>query len=82
MVYCPRASTQHRHPHITPATNNFFQRGYKIKERLPRTRDVKLIYKKDSRKLYFHITVPIKISKPSVNSIVGVDIGINKLLIA
>jgi IS605 OrfB family transposase len=45
-------------------------------------RDAKLVYRHDSRELYLHIAVLIKTPEPSGNNPVGVDIGINKLLVA
>jgi len=45
-------------------------------------RDAKLVYRRDSKEFYLHITVLVKTPKPSGNNPVGVDIGINKLLVA
>ena len=45
-------------------------------------RDAKLVYRRDSREFCLHITVLVKVPKPSGSNPVGVDIGINKLLVA
>jgi len=45
-------------------------------------RDAKLVYRRDCREFYLHITVLMKIPEPSGSNPVGVDIGINKLLVA
>jgi IS605 OrfB family transposase len=44
-------------------------------------RDAKLVYRDNSKEFYLHITVLIKIPEPSGNNPVGVDIGVNKLLV-
>jgi len=45
-------------------------------------RDAKLVYRRNSKEFYLHITVLIKVPEPSGSNPVGVDIGINKLLVA
>jgi transposase len=45
-------------------------------------RDAKLVYKSDRKEFYLYISIFIKASEPSGNNPVGVDIGINKLLVA
>ena len=45
-------------------------------------RDAKLVYRRDSKEFYLHITVLVKTPKPEGNNPVGVDIGINNLLVA
>ncbi|MHA1754493.1 MAG: hypothetical protein ACTSYR_03140 [Candidatus Odinarchaeia archaeon] len=45
-------------------------------------RDAKLVYRNNSKEFYLHIAVLIKTPKPKGNSPVGVDIGVNKLLVA
>ena len=46
-------------------------------------RDAKLVYRRDSKEFYLHITVLVKVPEPKGNNNpVGVDIGINKLLVA
>ncbi|RLG38050.1 MAG: hypothetical protein DRN91_03805, partial [Candidatus Alkanophagales archaeon] len=44
--------------------------------------DAKLVYRRDSKEFYLHITVLMKVPEPSGSNPVGVDIGINKLLVA
>jgi len=46
------------------------------------TRDAKLVYRRDAKEFYIHITVLVKAPEPSGSNPVGVDIGINKLLVA
>ena len=43
-------------------------------------RDARLVYR--AKEFYIHITVIVKIPEPSGNNPVGVDVGINKLLVA
>jgi len=45
-------------------------------------RDAKLVYRRDSREFYLHITVLVKVPEPEGNNPVGVDIGINNILVA
>jgi len=45
-------------------------------------RDAKLVYRRDSKEFYLHITVLVKVTEPRGDNPVGVDIGINKLLVA
>ena len=46
------------------------------------TKDAKLVYRRDSKEFYIHITVLIRVPEPKGNNPVGVDIGINKILVA
>ncbi|MHA1835632.1 MAG: RNA-guided endonuclease TnpB family protein [Candidatus Odinarchaeia archaeon] len=46
------------------------------------TKDIKLVYRRDTKEFYIHITILIKVPEPQGNNPVGVDIGINKLLVA
>ncbi len=45
-------------------------------------RDAKLVYRSNSREFYLHITILVKVPEPSGSNPVGVDIGINNLLVA
>jgi len=45
-------------------------------------RDAKLVYRRDSGEFYLHITVLVKVPEPEGNNPVGVDIGINNILVA
>jgi len=45
-------------------------------------RDAKLVYRKDTREFYIHITVLINTPEPRGHNPVGVDVGINNLLVA
>ena len=45
-------------------------------------RDAKLVYRSDTKEFYLHITILVKTPEPSGSNPVGVDIGINKLLVA
>jgi len=56
--------------------------GYQRELLKNHVRDAKLVYRRDSNEFYLHITVSIKTPEPSGKNPVGVDIGINKLLVA
>ena len=45
-------------------------------------RDAKLVYRDDTKEFYLHITILVKVPEPKGNNPVGVDIGINNLLVA
>jgi len=46
------------------------------------TRDAKLIYRKKDNRFYIHITVKYEVPDPKGDNPVGVDVGINNLLVA
>lgn len=45
-------------------------------------RDAKLVYRRDSKEFYLHITILIEIPEPEGSNPVGVDVGINNILVA
>jgi len=45
-------------------------------------RNAKLVYRRDRGEFYLHITVLMKVPEPSGSNPIGVDIGINNLLVA
>lgn len=46
------------------------------------TRDAKLVYRRDTKEFYIHITVLVNTPEPKGYNPVGVDVGINNLLVA
>ncbi|RLI75710.1 transposase [Archaeoglobales archaeon] len=46
------------------------------------TKDAKLVYRRDTKEFYIHITVEIKCPKPQGGNPVGVDVGMKNLLVA